>query len=105
MVVTAVPERDHHGRAEEHFLPAGPFAVLPLKGQRSSLVWTEKRAEAARIVSLSEDEFHGELEKRFGLHLGEIEALDKPRAFPLGYFVARSFIGERLGLGGDAAPW
>jgi len=55
-------------------------------GQRSSLVWTEKRAEAARIVALSEEEFHGELEQRFGLHLGEIKTLDKPRAFPLGYF-------------------
>ena len=52
---------------------------------------------------MSEDEFHGELEQRFGLHLGEIKALDKPRAFPLGYFVARSFIGERLALVGDAA--
>jgi 2-octaprenyl-6-methoxyphenol hydroxylase len=103
IVVTVGHERDHHGRAEEHFLPAGPFAVLPLKGQRSSLVWTERRAEAARIVSLSEDEFHGELEKRFGLHLGEIKALDKPRGFPLSYFVARSFIGERLALVGDAA--
>ena len=51
----------------------------------------------------SEDEFHAELEQRFGLHLGEIKALDKPRAFPLGYFVARSFIGERLALVGDAA--
>ena len=66
-------------------------------------MWTEKRAEAARIVALSEEEFHGELEQRFGLHLGEIKALDKPRAFPLGYFVARSFIGERLALVGDAA--
>ena len=83
IVVTVGHERDHHGRAEEHFLPAGPFAVLPLNGQRSSLVWTEKRAEAARIVASSEDEFHVELEKRFGLHLGEIKALDKPRAFPL----------------------
>src|SRR4029077_6475769 len=103
IVVTVGHERDHHGRAEEHFLPAGPFAVLPLKGQRSSLVWTEKRAEAARIVSLSEDEFHGALERRFGLHLGEVRALDKPRAFPLSYFVARSFIGERLAVRGDAA--
>ena len=103
IVVTVGHERDHQGRAEEHFLPAGPFAVLPLKGQRSSLVWTEQRAEAARIVSLSGEEFHGELEKRFGLHLGEIKALDKPRAFPLSYFVARSFIGERLALVGDAA--
>jgi 2-octaprenyl-6-methoxyphenol hydroxylase len=103
IVVTVGHERDHGGRAEEHFLPAGPFAILPLKGPRSSLVWTEDRAEAARIVALSEDEFHAELEARFGLHLGEVKALDKPRAFPLGYFVARSFIGERLALVGDAA--
>src|SRR5437763_3987986 len=58
IVVTLGHERDHHGRAEEHFLPAGPFAILPLKGLRSSLVWTESRAEAARILALSEDEFH-----------------------------------------------
>jgi 2-octaprenyl-6-methoxyphenol hydroxylase len=103
IVVTVGHERDHHGRAEEHFLPAGPFAILPLTGNRSSLVWTENRAEAARIVALGETEFHDELEKRFGLHLGEIKALDKPRAFPLGYFVARSFIAERLALVGDAA--
>ena len=103
IVVTVSHERDHHGRAEEHFLPAGPFAILPLTGKRSSLVWTEKRSEAARIIALSEDDFHGELEQRFGLQLGEIKALDKPRAFPLGYFVARSFIGERLALIGDAA--
>jgi len=103
IVVTVGHERDHHGRAEEHFLPAGPFAILPLTGQRSSLVWTETRSAAARIVALSEDEFHHELEQRFGLHLGEVKALDKPRAFPLSYFVARSFIGERLALIGDAA--
>ncbi|NOJ39447.1 ubiquinone biosynthesis hydroxylase [Bradyrhizobium australiense] len=103
IVVTVGHERDHHGRAEEHFLPAGPFAILPLTGKRSSLVWTESRTEAVRITALSEAEFHDELEKRFGLHLGEIKALDKPRAFPLGYFVARSFIAERLALVGDAA--
>jgi 2-octaprenyl-6-methoxyphenol hydroxylase len=103
IVVTVGHERDHEGRAEEHFLPAGPFAILPLKGLRSSLVWTENRAEAARIVALDEGEFHAELEQRFGLQLGEIRTLDKPRAFPLGYFVARSFIGERLALVGDAA--
>jgi len=103
IVVTVGHERDHGGRAEEHFLPAGPFAILPLTGKRSSLVWTERRTEAARIVGLNEEEFHGELERRFGLHLGEIRTLDKPRAFPLSYFVARSFIAERLALVGDAA--
>jgi 2-octaprenyl-6-methoxyphenol hydroxylase len=103
IVVTVAHERDHHGRAEEHFLPAGPFAILPLTGLRSSLVWTETRADAARIVALDDAAFHAELEQRFGLHLGEIKVLDKPRSFPLGYFVARSFIAERLALVGDAA--
>jgi len=103
IVATVGHERDHQGRAEEHFLPAGPFAILPLSGKRSSLVWTEKRAEAARIVALGEGEFQAELERRFGLHLGDVKVLDKPRAFPLGYFVARSFISERLALVGDAA--
>src|SRR6202000_1203951 len=97
-------ERDHRGRAEEHFLPAGPFAILPLTGNRSSLVWTESRAEAARITALVEVKFLGELDQRFGLHLGEIRVLDKPRSFPLGYFVARSFIGGRLApVGGPPA--
>jgi 2-octaprenyl-6-methoxyphenol hydroxylase len=103
IVVTVAHERDHQGRAEEHFLPAGPFAILPLTGKRASLVWTEARDEAEHIVALPADEFHRELEKRFGLHLGELRAESKPRAFPLGYFVARSFIAERLALVGDAA--
>jgi len=103
IVVTVGHERDHSGRAEEHFLPAGPFAILPLTGKRSSLVWTETRREATRITALAADEFLRELELRFGLHLGEIKVLDQPRAFPLSYFVARSFIGERLALVGDAA--
>src|SRR6202790_636207 len=68
IVVTVGHARAHHGRAEEHFLPSGPFAILPLSGKRSSLVWTEKRDEAARIVALGEAEFHGELEHRSGRH-------------------------------------
>lgn len=103
IVVTVHHERDHNGRAEEHFLPAGPFAILPLTGRRASLVWTETRRDAARIVALSPEDFHAELEQRFGLHLGEVTAEGTPRAFPLGYFVARSFIGHRLALVGDAA--
>src|SRR4051794_35964605 len=103
-IVTMVAhERPHNGRAEEHFLPAGPFAILPLKGNRSSLVWTETNAEAARIVALPEGEFHSELERRFGLHLGEIGVVGLRRAYPLGLFIARSFVAERIALAGDAA--
>nr|WP_275451017.1 ubiquinone biosynthesis hydroxylase [Afipia sp. P52-10] len=103
IVVTVAHEREHNGRAEEHFLPAGPFAILPLTGKRASLVWTETRRDAERIVALPEDAFRHELTRRFGLHLGELHAETTPRAFPLGYFIARSFVGERLALVGDAA--
>jgi 2-octaprenyl-6-methoxyphenol hydroxylase len=103
IVTTVTHERDHNGRAEEHFLPAGPFAILPLTGRRCSIVWTEASGEADRIVALPDNEFHDELEKRFGLQLGEIEVVGTRRAFPLGLFTARTFIGERLALVGDAA--
>ncbi len=103
IVTTVAHEREHEGRAEEHFLPAGPFAILPLKGKRSSIVWTETAREAERIIALADEEFHAELEKRFGLQLGDIEVVGPRRAFPLGLFTARSFIAERLALVGDAA--
>jgi 2-octaprenyl-6-methoxyphenol hydroxylase len=108
IVATVAHERDHRGRAEEHFLPAGPFAILPLKrdpsvGHRSSIVWTEQAHEAARIVALPDAEFHAELERRFGLHLGEIRVVGPRRVHPLGLSVARTFIADRLALVGDAA--
>jgi 2-octaprenyl-6-methoxyphenol hydroxylase len=103
IVTTVAHERDHNGRAEEHFLPAGPFAILPLTGRRSSIVWTETKSQAERIVALPDAEFHAKLEKRFGLKLGDIEVAGPRRAFPLGLFTARSFIADRLALIGDAA--
>jgi 2-octaprenyl-6-methoxyphenol hydroxylase len=103
IVVNVSHARDHQGRAEEHFLPAGPFAILPLKGRRASIVWTETTAEAARIMALPDAEFDAELEQRFKLHLGDIKVIGKRRVHPLGFFVARSFIAERIALVGDAA--
>ena len=103
IVTTVAHERPHNGRAEEHFLPAGPFAILPLKGNRSSLVWTETDAEAARIIALPHDEFHVELERRFGLHLGDIGVVGAKRVYPLGLFIARAFVADRIALVGDAA--
>src|SRR3954463_9151971 len=108
IVTTVAHERAHLGRAEEHFLPAGPFAILPLQGNaaaanRASLVWTETDSEAARIIALADDEFHGELERRFGLHLGDLAIAGPRRAYPLGLFIARSFMADRIALVGDAA--
>lgn len=103
IVATIGHERDHEGRAVQHFLAGGPFAILPLPGRRSSIVWSEPKDEAARLVALPRAEFHAELERRFGLKLGEIEVLSPPRAHPLGFSIARSFVADRLALVGDAA--
>jgi 2-octaprenyl-6-methoxyphenol hydroxylase len=103
IVTTVAHERDHHGRAEEHFLPAGPFAILPLRHNRCSIVWTEESEEAQRIVALPNGEFHAELEQRFGLRLGDISVVGGRRIHPIGLWVARRFIADRLALVGDAA--
>ena len=103
IVCTVEHERDNEGRAEEHFLPAGPFAILPLRSNRSSIVWTERTADADRLVNEDPIVFEAELEQRFGLKLGEIKVVDKPRAWPLGLTLARDFVRPRLALAGDAA--
>ncbi|CAN7236626.1 ubiquinone biosynthesis hydroxylase [Phyllobacterium sp. LjRoot231] len=103
IVCTVAHERPHHGRAEEHFLPAGPFAVLPLKGNRSSLVWTERTADAERLIKEDDFVFEAELEQRFGLKLGELHVEGARKSFPLGLTLARDFIKPRFALVGDAA--
>lgn len=103
IVTTVAHERPHNGCAQEHFLAEGPFAILPLRHNRSSIVWTERTEEADRIVGLTDDDFHHELERRFGLQLGDILVSGPRRAYPLGLWVARSFIADRLALVGDAA--
>jgi 2-octaprenyl-6-methoxyphenol hydroxylase len=103
IVCTVAHERPHNGRAEEHFLPAGPFAILPLKGNRSSIVWTERTADAERLVKEDLFIFETELEQRFGLKLGEIHVEGQRRAWPLGLTLARAFVAPRFALAGDAA--
>ncbi|MCB4767203.1 ubiquinone biosynthesis hydroxylase [Ancylobacter sp. Lp-2] len=103
IVMTVGHERPHEGKAVEHFLPAGPFARLPLTGNRSSIVWTEESGAAERLLALPRVLLLDELEQRFGLELGALEILDTPKAFPLGFQIARRFVADRLALVGDAA--
>ena len=103
IVATVTHERPHNGRAEEHFLPSGPFAILPLTGNRSSLVWTERTADAERLIKEDDFIFEAELERRFGHHLGALGIEGGRRAFTLGLTLARDFIKPRFALAGDAA--
>jgi len=103
IVTTVRHDRPHQGRAVQHFLPAGPFAILPLTGNRACITWTEDAREAARILALDDAGFVAEVEKRFGGKLGAI-ALDGPRqSWPLELHLARRYVGPRFALVGDAA--
>ncbi|WP_319774549.1 ubiquinone biosynthesis hydroxylase [Breoghania sp.] len=103
IVCTVEHERPHEGRAEEHFLPAGPFAILPLTGNRSSLVWAERTSVADTLVKGDDFTFDLELERRFGYHLGEVKVAGPRHAYPLGLTLARDFVKPRFALAGDAA--
>jgi 2-octaprenyl-6-methoxyphenol hydroxylase len=103
IVTTVEHERPHHGCAEEHFLPSGPFAILPLRNNRSSLVWTERTPDAEKLVAADDLVFEEELERRFGHKLGALKVVGDKRAFPLGLTLARAFVAPRVALAGDAA--
>nr|TFG55307.1 MAG: 2-octaprenyl-6-methoxyphenyl hydroxylase [Hyphomicrobiales bacterium] len=103
IVATVAHERPHNGVAYEHFLPSGPFAILPMTGNRSSLVWTEKSKIAATMMTLGEREFAEEIAKRFGDHLGEVTPQGRRWAYPLRLELTRTYVKKRFALVGDAA--
>lgn len=103
IVTTVEHERPHEGCAEEHFLPPGPFAILPMTGNRSSLVWTERSEDADRLVASDDLIFEEELQRRFGHKLGALRVVGSRKAFPLGLTLSRAFVAPRLALAGDAA--
>jgi len=108
IVATIGHARPHGGRAFEHFLPAGPFAILPLRdggtlGHRSSIVWTERADAADALLAGEPDEVLAEIERRFTLDLGALALEHGPSRHPLALGLARSFHAQRLALLGDAA--
>jgi 2-octaprenyl-6-methoxyphenol hydroxylase len=112
IVCTVAHDADHHGVAHEHFLPAGPFAMLPMVDgpddagvlrHRSSIVWTEDPRLVKMLLALNDDEFGIEIERRFGLSLGRVRPLGPRFAYPLKLLVAERYVGNRLVLVGDAA--
>lgn len=96
-------EFGHCGIAHERFLPSGPFAILPLTGNRSSLVWTEKSHLTETIMGLSDRAFQSEVQRRLGDFLGEVKIIGGRWAYPISLQYAQDYVAERLALLGDAA--
>jgi 2-octaprenyl-6-methoxyphenol hydroxylase len=103
IVATIQHEKPHGAVAHEYFLPNGPFAILPLKGERSNIVWAEPRAAAEALLKMPEADFLAELRLRFGDFLGAL-SLEGPRfGYPLSLQLAERMIDARVCLAGDSA--
>lgn len=100
---TITHEEPHNGRAIQHFLPSGPFAILPLPGNKSCVTWTEERQEANRLMAMDDTSFLDELTRRFGHKLGELSLVGTRASWPLSMHMARRFIAPRIALVGDTA--
>jgi len=103
LVCAIAHELPHNGIAHQFFMPSGPLGILPLPGNRCSIVWAETAARAAWINGLSNADYLAELRPHFGDFLGKIKLEGARFAYPLKLTVANSFIAERLVLVGDAA--
>ncbi|MGR3323782.1 MAG: UbiH/UbiF/VisC/COQ6 family ubiquinone biosynthesis hydroxylase [Pseudooceanicola sp.] len=103
LVCAIAHELPHEGVAHQFFMPPGPLAILPLPGNRSSIVWSETAATARDFMALSDADFLTALRPRFGDFLGAIELEGKRFSYPLGLSLAERFVAERLALVGDAA--
>lgn len=103
LVAAIAHEKPHEGIAHQFFMPPGPLAILPLPGNRSSIVWSERHADAKRLMAADDAAFLDHLRPRFGDFLGEISLAGQRYAYPLNLTIANAFVGERLALVGDAA--
>ncbi len=103
VVATVALERPHQGVAHEHFMPSGPFAILPLPGDRASLVWTEKAARGRALKAARPDVFHAHLNRRFGDLLGRATVAGPVFLYPLALELAERMTAPRIALLGDAA--
>ncbi|MCC7049041.1 MAG: UbiH/UbiF/VisC/COQ6 family ubiquinone biosynthesis hydroxylase [Alphaproteobacteria bacterium] len=103
IVCTVRHDKPHRGIAHEHFLPSGPFASLPMTGQRSSIVWTEREDLAPAALKLDDDAFSAELQRRFGRWLGRVRIVGGRWSYKLGLMHAQRYTDRRLVLVGDSA--
>ena len=108
IVCAIAHDRPHNNTALEHFLPAGPFAQLPMAASEagdhiSAIVWTERQAAAPRLMALDDTAFAAEVQTRLGDHLGAIRLVGRRWMYPLSAMYVHRVTAERLAVVGDAA--
>jgi 2-octaprenyl-6-methoxyphenol hydroxylase len=103
MVATIGHALPHRGLAIERFFGSGPFAILPMTGNRSSIVWAADNRLARDLIGLDDAEFMDELAERFGDQLGALELAGPRWHYPLSMVQAEHYTAGRLALVGDAA--
>lgn len=103
VVATVGFEHGHKGVAHEYFLPSGPFAILPLTGNRASLVWTESTRRGQALRNARPEIFEAHLSRRFGDFLGKVEVLGPRFVYPLALQLAERLSAPRIAILGDAA--
>jgi 2-octaprenyl-6-methoxyphenol hydroxylase len=103
LVAALSQEIPHDGAAHQIFLPTGPLAVLPLRENRSSIVWSLTRSQAQAIAALSDDDFLEVLSPHIRTITGKIGLAGARFSYPLNLTLARDYVAERVALIGDAA--
>lgn len=103
LVCALTHEKPHHGIAHQFFMPPGPLAILPLPGNRCSIVWSETTTEAKRLNALTDEEYLDHLRPRFGDFLGNLTLSGHRYSYPLKLSLAQSFVADRVALVADAA--
>ncbi|MEA5599221.1 FAD-dependent hydroxylase [Rivularia sp. UHCC 0363] len=103
IVAFVKPEKPHNNTAYEKFQASGPFAILPLPGNRCRIVWTAPHEEAKALCELDDEQFLAQLQQRFGNHLGKLELLGDRFVFQVQLMQSDHYVLHRLALIGDAA--
>lgn len=95
--------RPHHQTSTEFHRPGGPFTLVPLSGNRSSVVWLETTARAQTLMDMAANDFAVALQAESHDVLGSLEVIEPPQSWPITLTHARELTRPRVALVAEAA--
>jgi 2-octaprenyl-6-methoxyphenol hydroxylase len=103
IVFTVGHEKPHKGTAYEQFTTGGPIASLPMRGNKSSVVWSEDTEVVESLMQLDDKDFAAAASYRLNDCLGKMTIIGQRKVFPLKLNYADTIIANRFAMVGDAA--